>query len=917
MELVQKVAKLSATVLILGESGTGKEMLARLIHRDSAKPSAPFVAVNLAAIPKELVESTLFGHEKGSFTGAIRQQLGKFELASGGTLFLDEVGDLRYELQAKLLRAIQEGEIERVGGTHPIKTDLRIIAATNVDLEKAVKEGRFREDLFYRLNVIPIRMPSLRDRIEDLPELARFFLRRYNVKFRKDIQGIAESTIEILRALLVAGEYPRAGESDRAPGGGHGQGLDYGRRLALRVPCGQARQRRTLDRKPARQGGLDLRAQLHRARTREVVMECHGDGARPRHSLEHVEVQDGPSRNSRAGAPHPRQLTQIFTRRIGHRILADVADGAVRTPADGLNQPVFPPRRHPKWPITWPVADPAIWRRVPLCQARVAARRGQSLSRSLCAAAARRSCRIHDSIRKSRNLGHRSGAGLPGIAVALYQCEANAATKRRCVPATGRQRTQRTRRTGLARPGVRPMQPSMFNVQVPLADRNEVFLMNTFSDAQLLVSPDVVGSARAHRAAARPASITRKRRPSPTLAENGFVVESRERERQLAARLLHDVREDTERLKITVLTTLQCNFACDYCFQGDHGDYNKFAAKMSLETAKNVADWIEERLDEVQPEKFTLTLFGGEPLLNLPVAYYLAERCHALCAERGIEQTIIDHHQRAAADAGGGRPAEAVRAGRREGHARRRPDTHNRMRPLRGKQGTFDRIIENVRRVADKVPITIGGNFDETSWDSYPALLDFLREQEFADKIAKINFKPIIKAPEPEQPKGIIPLTVVGSDDKPLGGTCMTSAGAGGGQRRGHAVRLVPLRRREDVVPARRDAQGRLLHAGRRPHGAVRDSPAPRLHHRTGRLALRVPRVHRRRQAESTGHIDGRDEIWRQAAAERFDRLSPSKDECGDCSYIPVCGGGCSWPHTPSSVTCTNRPVTRDRSSPL
>jgi two-component system, NtrC family, response regulator AtoC len=198
IELVQKVAKLSATVLILGESGTGKELLARLIHRESGQPNAPFVAVNLAAIPRDLVESTLFGHEKGAFTGAIRQQLGKFELAGGGTLFLDEIGDLRYELQAKLLRAIQEGEIERVGGTHPIKTDLRLIAATNIDLEKAVKENRFREDLFYRLNVIPIRMPALRDRIEDLPALAQFFLRRYNLKFRKNIQGIADTTLQIL-----------------------------------------------------------------------------------------------------------------------------------------------------------------------------------------------------------------------------------------------------------------------------------------------------------------------------------------------------------------------------------------------------------------------------------------------------------------------------------------------------------------------------------------------------------------------------------------------------------------------------------------------------------------------------------------------------------------------------------------------
>ena len=205
VDLVQKIAKLSATVLILGESGTGKELLARLIHRESGDGASPFVPVNLAAIPKDLVESSLFGHEKGSFTGAIRQQLGKFELASGGTLFLDEVGDLRIELQAKLLRAIQEGEIERVGGTHPIKTEFRLIAATNVDLDKAVKDGTFREDLYWRLNVIPIRMPALRDRIEDLPDLARFFVRRYNQKFRKNIQGIADSTLRILSAYWWPG----------------------------------------------------------------------------------------------------------------------------------------------------------------------------------------------------------------------------------------------------------------------------------------------------------------------------------------------------------------------------------------------------------------------------------------------------------------------------------------------------------------------------------------------------------------------------------------------------------------------------------------------------------------------------------------------------------------------------------------
>ena len=197
VELAHKVAKLSATVLILGESGTGKELLARLLHRESGT-DGPFIAVNLSAIPSELVESTLFGHERGAFTGAHRQQLGKFELAAGGTLFLDEIGDLRTDLQAKLLRAIQEGEIERVGGAKPIKTDFRLVAATNVDLDKAVKEGRFREDLYYRINVIPIRMPPLRDRLEDLPELARLFVHRYRTKFRKNVKGLTPQALKIL-----------------------------------------------------------------------------------------------------------------------------------------------------------------------------------------------------------------------------------------------------------------------------------------------------------------------------------------------------------------------------------------------------------------------------------------------------------------------------------------------------------------------------------------------------------------------------------------------------------------------------------------------------------------------------------------------------------------------------------------------
>ena len=198
VDLAHKVAKLPATILVLGESGTGKELLARLLHRESGRGPAPFIPVNLAAVPKDLVESILFGHERGAFTSAHKQQLGKFELAAGGTLFLDEIADLGLELQSKLLRAIQEGEIERVGGAKPIKTDFRLVVATNADLDKAVKEGRFREDLFYRINVIPIKLPPLRERFEDLPELVELFLTRYNGRFRKSIKGVSDSALKTL-----------------------------------------------------------------------------------------------------------------------------------------------------------------------------------------------------------------------------------------------------------------------------------------------------------------------------------------------------------------------------------------------------------------------------------------------------------------------------------------------------------------------------------------------------------------------------------------------------------------------------------------------------------------------------------------------------------------------------------------------
>jgi DNA-binding NtrC family response regulator len=173
-------------------------MLARYIHEHSDRHSQPFVAVNLPAIPQELVESALFGHEKGSFTGAMRQQFGKFELASGGTLFLDEIGELRLDVQAKLLRALQEHEIERVGGARPIHLDLRIICATNRRLPKLVEEGRFREDLFYRLNVVPIQVPALRERREDIRELAQHFLSRSAVQQGRTPQTLTEGAAQLL-----------------------------------------------------------------------------------------------------------------------------------------------------------------------------------------------------------------------------------------------------------------------------------------------------------------------------------------------------------------------------------------------------------------------------------------------------------------------------------------------------------------------------------------------------------------------------------------------------------------------------------------------------------------------------------------------------------------------------------------------
>ena len=196
--VAEKIAAKPITVLITGESGTGKEMLARYVHEHSDRRSGPFVAVNLPAIPDGLVESQLFGHEKGSFTGATKLQYGKFELASGGTLFLDEIGELKLDVQAKLLRALQEHEIERVGGARPIQLDLRVICATNRSLPEMVKEGRFREDLYYRLNVVPIQVPPLRERREDIRELAHHFLARSAIQVGRIPQTLSDGAAQLL-----------------------------------------------------------------------------------------------------------------------------------------------------------------------------------------------------------------------------------------------------------------------------------------------------------------------------------------------------------------------------------------------------------------------------------------------------------------------------------------------------------------------------------------------------------------------------------------------------------------------------------------------------------------------------------------------------------------------------------------------
>jgi DNA-binding NtrC family response regulator len=203
--LIDQVADSRASVMIQGESGTGKELIARYIHEHSSRGKGPFVAVNCGALPESLLESELFGHEKGAFTGAISRKPGKFELADGGTLLLDEVTEMAPSLQAKLLRVLQEREVDRLGGRMPVPVDIRVVATTNRDMAAVIEEGRFREDLFYRLNVIPLHIPPLRERPKDIPELARHFVEKYNAIDGRNVKSLAPAALGRLASLSFPG----------------------------------------------------------------------------------------------------------------------------------------------------------------------------------------------------------------------------------------------------------------------------------------------------------------------------------------------------------------------------------------------------------------------------------------------------------------------------------------------------------------------------------------------------------------------------------------------------------------------------------------------------------------------------------------------------------------------------------------
>jgi uncharacterized protein len=428
------------------------------------------------------------------------------------------------------------------------------------------------------------------------------------------------------------------------------------------------------------------------------------------------------------------------------------------------------------------------------------------------------------------------------------------------------------------------MQSSMFNVRVPLADRGEVFLMNTFSDAQVIVSPDVVDLL--DRLDRDGDLSPLERETIEQLSEHGFVVSDRDRERADLRSFFREVREGRDTLKITVLTTLQCNFACDYCIQGDHGDYNKHAAKMSLDMAARVSAWIEGRIGAIAPERLVVTFFGGEPLLNMPVLYYMAERLHAACEERGVRLLInivtngllLTREMVERLNPLGLNGIKITLDGDRE--------AHNRARPLRGGQGTFDRIVANVRAIADLTSIAVGGNFEVETADSYPALLDFLAAQEFAPRLQKVTFKPVIR--EKSAAKGIIPLTVVGREGKPLNGACMTTAGTGI-NRACDSCDVVD----EKMAFLRDETKKRGFQTADGVHMGPCEIHKGHAHTIGPDGSLFACPGFAGEALQSTGHIDGRVDEYRTQALRNFERLA-AWEQCHDCAFIPVCAGGCT-----------------------
>ena len=308
---IGRIAPQDVTVLILGESGTGKEMVARAIYQHSRRSRAPLLAINCAAIPEPLLESELFGHERGAFTGADRRRIGKFEQADGGTIFMDEVGDMAPATQAKLLRLLQDGQFERVGGNATIHTNVRLIAATNQDLESLAAAGRFRQDLFYRLNVLTIRIPPLRERIDDIPLLVNYFLGRMNREFDRRVCGISPEAMQLLkqhhwpgnvRELQSAVKHalihtpgdilspdcfpaPLAREFPASPAAAGGSG----RRSRSRPPGSRAARTKPRQHLPSRAGGRRSGRAQRRARPRQG--EPGGSGGTARHLPQHAAIQ--------------------------------------------------------------------------------------------------------------------------------------------------------------------------------------------------------------------------------------------------------------------------------------------------------------------------------------------------------------------------------------------------------------------------------------------------------------------------------------------------------------------------------------------------------------------------------------------------------------------------------------------------